>query len=88
MNKESLMQFPCLFPIKVMGINQSALISEVVAIISSYCRDFKPDVDITIKPSRKGNYISITATIVAQSQEQLDNIYIALNKHKLVKVTL
>ena len=37
---------------------------------------------------RNNNYLSISADIVAQSQQQLDDIYRTLNKHKLVKVTL
>ena len=85
---DSLLKFPCSFPIKIMGINSEDLVPEVVAIISARSHTFNPEADIVAKPSSKGNYLSITATIQAQSQEQLDNIYLALNKHELVKVTL
>ena len=83
-----LIEFPCTFPIKVMGINTSALITDVVAIVSLHCQGFNPDSDIKITPSTKGNYISVTATVNATSQQQLDTIYHALNKHDLVKFTL
>lgn len=85
---ESLIKFPCTFPIKVMGINSSELIADVAAIVAVHCPEFDPDRDIKINPSTKGNYISITATVNATSQQQLDSIYLDLNKHELVKFTL
>ena len=83
-----LIEFPCTFPIKVMGINSSALIADVAAIVSVHCLDFDPEDDIKITPSTKGNYISVTAMINATSQQQLDAIYSDLSKHELVKFTL
>ncbi len=71
-----------------MGTNSEDLVPEVTAIISALSNTFNPETDIVTKLSTKGNYLSISATITAQSQEQLDNIYLNLNKHKLVKVTL
>lgn len=90
MNKPNkpLINFPTRFPIKVLGLNSEELIAEVTAIVSAKCHDFNPEKNITITPSAKSNYISITATITATSQQQLDDIYIALNKHPLVKLTL
>ena len=88
MDKKSVIEFPCQFPIKVMGVKHDDLIPEVIAIIVAQSHDFNPELDIVIKPSSKGNYLSITAMINAKSQEQLDNIYRTLNKHVLVKITL
>jgi len=88
MSTEKLLKFPCLFPIKIMGINHLDLVAEVVAIVSRHTAHFDPQNDITTKLSKRGNYMSVTATIMATSQEQLDTIYIELNKHKLVKITL
>lgn len=86
--KQSLLKFPCSFPIKIMGINDNSLIAEVTAVVAKHCTDFDPEDDIKIVPSSKGNYISVTATINATSQQQIDSIYLALNKHELVKFTL
>lgn len=86
--KTSLLTFPCEFPIKVLGISDSDLLPEVIRIIEANCSDFKAHKDITVKPSTKGNYSAITITITAKSQHQLDTIYLALNQHKLVKITL
>ncbi len=88
MNKEKLLQFPCEFPIKIMGINDSNLLSEITEIVSKYYPQLNPKKDISTKHSSKGNYISITLTIFATSQKQLDDIYKSLNQHKLIKLTL
>lgn len=85
---KSLLTFPCSFPIKIMGINSDDLIAAVAAIVSIHSPDFDPENAITIAKSSKGNYISVTVTINATSQEQIDAIYLALNKHDLVKFTL
>lgn len=71
-----------------MGINNEQFVAEVVAIIASLSNSFNPETDVVVKPSNKGNYLSISAAIEAHSQEQLDQIYQALNNHQLVKVSL
>ena len=83
-----LWNFPCQFPIKIMGINTPELINEVCAIVTAHAPSFVAASDITIKPSSNAKYLAITATIVAESKAQLDTIYQALNRHSLVKVTL
>lgn len=85
---EELMTFPCQFCIKVMGTNTPELISEVAAIVTANSEGFDPERDITTKPSSKGNYLSVNATITAISKAQLDTIYLALNNHPLVRITL
>jgi uncharacterized protein len=83
-----ILKFPCLFSIKVMGINHPDLIAEVAAIVSRHAAHFNPEADIITKLSREKNYLSVTATIMATSQKQLDTIYTELNQHELVKITL
>jgi putative lipoic acid-binding regulatory protein len=43
---------------------------------------------IEMRPSKAGNYLSVTLTIKATSREQLDNLYRALTGHPMVKVAL
>lgn len=83
-----LLQFPCTFTIKIMGLNNEKLVTEVADIIANLSPSFNPAIHLTTKNSTKGNYLSISATIEAKSQEQLDQIYQALNNHELVKITL
>ena len=85
---QEILKFPCSFPIKIMGINHEDLLPEVIAIITKHVSNFNPQADITTRPSNKGNYLAITATIMATSKQQLDTIYLELHKHKLVKVML
>ena len=87
MSEESLLSFPCEFPIKIMGRAGENFEAEVVAIVRKYAPDLS-QAAITRRPSGKGNYIAITVTVNATSKEQLDNIYLELNAHKSVVMTL
>ena len=88
-NKEptSLMVFPSLFPIKVLGRNVEALIPSMCAI----ALEFDPSFDassIELRSSKAGNYLGITLNVTATSQQQLDALYTRLSSHVLVKVVL
>jgi len=72
--QEQLLQFPCSFPIKVMGRDENAFKESVVQMVQKYTGNIG-DGDIRVAPSRKGNFVSITITINAESQQQLDDIY-------------
>lgn len=87
-DQPQLLQFPCRFPIKIMGINQPQLISGVRLIIEQHVPDFNHEQDLQFRLSSKHNYLAITATITATSKDQLDSLYLALNNHPLVKITL
>ena len=87
MSEESLLTFPCEFPIKIMGRANEDFEAEVVAIVRKYVPDLT-EAAIRNRPSGKGNYIAITVTVNATSKEQLDNIYLELNAHKSVVMTL
>ena len=85
--QESLIEYPCLFPIKVMGERVEGFTAALVSV----ARDFDPDFDearLELRESRGGNYLSVTLTVTATSREQLDNLYRALTGHPLVKVVL
>ena len=74
MDKQDLFDFPCTFPIKIIGKDGLGFKSQVTNIV----RRHAPDLDegaVTCKTSGKGKYISITITINATSREQLDAIY-------------
>ena len=82
---ESLIKFPCAFPIKVMG--KASLEFEALAL--SIIRESVPDLGegaIKSRHSKDGNFVSVTATINATSQDQLDTIYRALHAHDDVLV--
>jgi uncharacterized protein len=83
----SLLQFPCSFPIKIMGECTDGFAEQICALVKTHAPDFDPS-SIEMRPSRNGNYLGLTVTIDAQSQNQLDHLYQALTKHPLVKVVL
>jgi uncharacterized protein len=84
---ESLFEFPCDFPIKIMGKSHPEFAETIVTVV----RQFDNEVDasrIETRPSSGGNYTGLTVTVRATSREQLDDIYRALTGHPMVKVVL
>lgn len=69
-----LFNFPCQFPIKVMGRVDCDLENIVVEIVNRHVPDLA-EAAVKMRPSGKGNFVAITVTITAISREQLDNIY-------------
>jgi putative lipoic acid-binding regulatory protein len=86
-HNESLIKYPCDFPIKVMGKNHPDFKPAVTMI----CRQLDPQFELSKveeRASKKNNYIGLTVTIYATSREQLDEIYRTLSTHPLVSVVL
>lgn len=84
---ESLIRYPCMFPIKVMGAHVEGYVEAVVHV----ARQFDPDFDAATlerRPSRTGKYLGLTLHIRATSREQLDELYRTLSTHPLVQVVL
>jgi len=84
---ESLFEFPCDFPIKVMGKAHPDFIDTIVDVVKQFDASFDAT-RIETRPSSGGNYTGLTVTVRAQSREQLDDIYRALTGHPMVKVVL
>lgn len=79
--------FPCDFPIKIMGRCDCELESLVVEIINKHV-DNLAEGAVKTRPSGKGNFISVTVTVKAHSREQLDNIYLELTAREEVLMAL
>ena len=79
-------QFPCAFPLKVMGLNTKAFEQAVRDVMQKHLPS--GDIEYASQLSRSGKYLSITATFTATSREQLDALYRELNGHELVVMTL
>ena len=85
--QETLIEFPCEFPIKVMGETHADFTSEIIKAIQIVIPNF--DVSkIEMRGSSGGKYISLTCMVYVTSKPQLDNIYRALSSHPMVKVVL
>lgn len=79
--------FPCEFPIKAMGRSDAALPRIVVEIVQRHAPALTAE-SITTSESSGGRYVSVTATITADSRDQLDAIYADLKAHESVLATL
>jgi hypothetical protein len=83
----SLVEYPSVFPIKVMGENVEGFAQAMIEL----ARRFDPALDdsaVTIRPSRAGKYLGVTLSVTATSREQLDALYRSLTQHPQVKVVL
>jgi Uncharacterized conserved protein len=83
----SLLKFPCDFPLKVMGRRSDDFRSIVLGIVQKHAGDIDPQ-QIEERPSRDGNYLSLTCTFLAESREQLDALYRELTSCERVLVVL
>ncbi len=85
--EQSLIEYPCAFPIKVMGAHHESFVEAVVAIVVAHDPGFDA-ATIQRRPSSSGNYLGLTITVTATSREQLDELYRTLSTHPMVKVVL
>ena len=85
--RTTLIEFPCDFPLKIMGAAVPDFAQTIAALVRTHAPDFDP-AKIEMRPSRAGNYLALTCTIRARSQDQLDLLYRALSSHPMVKVVL
>ena len=84
---DALFNFPCQFPIKIMGRCDCELEILVVEVVNRHVPDLAENAVYT-RPSGKGNFISVTVTITATSREQIDNIYLELTAREEVLMAL
>ena len=83
----SLIEYPCDFPLKIMGRTQAGFAQSVLAIVRAHAPDFD-GTTMEMKSSKAGKYLSITCVIRATSREQLDQLYRALCDHPMVVMVL
>lgn len=85
--KKSLIEFPCAFPIKVMGEKVDGFVHALTMV----AQQFDPNFDaatIELRNSSSGKYLGVTLTIRTTDQAHLDEIYRTLSTHPMVKVVL
>lgn len=85
--EETLLKFPCEFPIKVMGLDQPDLHAFVKQTIDRHAPG-TPSSDYSQSVSRTGKFVSITVKIAATSKGQLDAIYQEFSNSDLTNYVL
>ncbi|TFW27754.1 DUF493 family protein [Massilia horti] len=85
--KDSLIEYPSDFPIKVMGTAHEDFVATITDVILEYDPTFHVG-RMEQRPSAKGTYMGLTVIVRATSREQLDDLYRSLSAHPMVKVVL
>lgn len=85
-DKKTLIEFPCHFPVKVVGDNTESFNNDIEALSRDHFAE--AEFEIKRKASKNERYISLTITVYVQNQEQLDAFYKAVSKHAEVKMVL
>lgn len=85
--EHTLIEFPCEFPIKIIGKNSLGFKQEIINIIHKHFPK-TPEASILIKQSKQDNYLAISVTVYVTSQKTLDGLYLDLTKHPDIKMVL
>ena len=80
-------EFPCDYPIKVMGPNVDSFHEEVLVIIRRHAPDLREE-NISYRASRNGNYLAVNVTITATGIEQLEAMFEELKASGRVSMVL
>jgi putative lipoic acid-binding regulatory protein len=85
--RTTLLEFPCAFPVKIMGESKEGFADAMLEIVLRHAPDFVA-ANVEMKASSGGKYISLTCTIIAVSQTQLDDLYREISGHTMVSMAL
>lgn len=84
---DTLIEYPCDFPIKILGHTRAGFAQAVIEVVLRHAPDFDASA-AEMRASRRGKYLSITCVIRATSREQLDALYRELCDHPMVVIVL
>ncbi len=87
MTEETLLEFPCEFPIKMMGRDADGFRETVRELVEKHTGPLDDDL-VQASVSANGNFVSVTVTVTATSREQLDDIYREVSAHEAVIMAL
>lgn len=86
-DKKPEIEFPCKYPIKVLGEAHPGLNQHVIDVMNRHAPTITES-DLSAKNSSKGKWQSITVTIIATGKPQLDAIFADLKTSARVKMVL
>jgi len=81
------LEFPCDYPIKIMGEAGETFEAEMVALIREHAPNLGEGA-ISVRPSKGGKYVAITVRLRAESRAQVDAIALALRTHPKVLMSI
>ena len=80
-------EFPCPYPIKVIGVASLGFQAEVVTVVEKHAGKISPEL-IELQESKKNTYVSVRLTIAATGVDQLQNLFDELKTLESVKMVL
>ena len=83
----TLLEYPCDFPVKILGHTQTGFAQAVLDIVKRHAPDFDATT-LELRTSKRRKYLSVTCVIRATSREQLDGLYRELCDHPMVVMVL
>ena len=83
----TLIDYPCEFPIKIMGKNEEEFTKSILMIVNRHISSFD-DKSVETRESKESKYLSLTCTVHVISQSQLDALYQELCDHPMVLMAL
>lgn len=87
LDQDTLLEFPCDFQVKAMGLTTDSFEQLVLEIVRNHVEELT-EAAAKSRESSNGKYLSVSISITATSKIQLDNIYIELSAHELVLMAL
>ena len=84
---DSLIIYPCEFPLKIFGLQQPGFVKAVLEVVNRHDPDFVPSTMQT-RESKTARYASLTCTVRATSRLQLDALYQELCDHPSIVMVL
>ncbi len=84
---DSLLKYPCEFPLKIFGLQESGFAHAVLEVVTKHDPGFLAS-SMEVRASRNARYVSLTCTISATSREQLDALYQELCDHPSIVMVL
>eukprot|EP01041_Mallomonas_annulata_P000617 gene617-1191_t len=85
---DEALTFPVKFQIKVIGINDQTFAVDMVSILGSIVGTKPEDINVTVRETSGGKYISVSALPVFNSADELYSAYEAISKDSRVKFLL
>jgi putative lipoic acid-binding regulatory protein len=80
-------EFPCEYPVKVMGKNVAKFSEMILEIIRLHAPDLR-DENISFRPSQNNNYLAVNVIIYATGTQQLQALFDDLKASGLVSMVL
>jgi putative lipoic acid-binding regulatory protein len=83
---EALLDFPCRFQFKAIGVADDSFKAEIVAVVESFV--VVSEDCITCRPSENGGYQAVSVSVRLENYQQLTGIYAAMRKVSGLKLLL